>query len=232
MIAGSGQPQHEAEELPDGIFCLHNPDSSRILANETATVLGNAASGPPTTNSTTTAASDVDGRGNGSVKVVCLKSLDDFRSNLVTHFNIAYYEQNEVIWPQRCGNSVPPPPSTIQWDLLLLQRQQIEKACDLWNRLSHKSSVPYWPRDLLFFLPQIPPFSAKAGFADNVLPQTLAFLRDCGISGWYCSTIPANTVRTTIPSQICSFDNSLPWIHGSTIYVALPNYWQSLRGLV
>ena len=76
-------------------------------------MVGNAADGPPpTVKNTKTATNDLDGRKNGSVKMVRSMSLAEFPSNLVTHFNIAY-ERNEVIWPRRFGNNVPPPPTIL-----------------------------------------------------------------------------------------------------------------------
>lgn len=115
--SGNVGREQQQDELPDAIFRLHNPDSTRMFGETAAAaVSGNApAEVMPTSNTynpRTPTANIVDGRANDSIKVVRSMSLSAFRSKLVTHFNIAY-ERNEVIWPRRFGNRVLPPPMNI-----------------------------------------------------------------------------------------------------------------------
>ena len=109
----SSREHQQQKDLPDAIFRLYNPDSTRMF-EATAAVENEAdrAEEPSTTSTCDTIpASNNDGsREDDSIKMVCSMTLAEFRSKLVTQFSIAF-ERNEVIWPRRFGNRVPPPPT-------------------------------------------------------------------------------------------------------------------------
>ncbi len=105
----AGCEQQQQQDLPDAIFRLHNPDST-CMFGATAAVGANGVEGPPHGTCDATPPANGHGRENASIKVVRSMSLAEFRSKLVTHFNIAY-ERKEVVWPRRFGNKVPPPPT-------------------------------------------------------------------------------------------------------------------------